>query len=98
MGSIRTASASGAGTLGNKLQPKSNVPVPIYEATAEFISGTEAAPLSVIAVARRDEVAKENMLKAGPWTTVTNHSKVSVAHRYPTITSKLFFFFCCQCK
>ncbi|KAK9718132.1 Mad3/BUB1 homology region 1 [Popillia japonica] len=85
VGSIRTPSSSSAGTLSSKQQPKSNVPVVVYESNADCIQGAEVAPMSVMSIARRDEGSKENLLKSGPWTTVAN-CKAPVTHRFPPIT------------
>lgn len=86
---IRTPSSSVAGSLGTKpVQSKSNAGIPVvYEDITESISGAEAAPLSIITIAKRDHIAKENVLKPGPWTTVQNN-KVPVMHRYPAFTGR----------
>lgn len=50
---------------------RSNAAVFVYEDKSEgAVAGAEAAPLSIITVARRQEAPKENTLKPGPWTTV----------------------------
>lgn len=72
-GSVSLPSNSGTGSskAGNNAQ------VFIYEDRgSESLAGAEAAPLSIFAAVKRQEVPKENTLKPGPWTTVPVKKRV----------------------
>lgn len=92
VGSVRVPSSNGLVTLPSQgATSRSNAAVFVYEdkgegAVAGAVAGAEAAPLSIITVARRQEAPKENTLKPGPWTTVPVKKRVIGARTTPGFT------------
>ncbi|KAJ8954375.1 hypothetical protein NQ318_011048 [Aromia moschata] len=77
VGSVRVPSSNGVVTVpASNASIRSNAMVFVYEDRGGEVAGAEAAPLSIITAARRQEAPKENALKPGPWTTVPVKTRV----------------------
>ncbi|CAH0557013.1 unnamed protein product [Brassicogethes aeneus] len=84
VGSVRVPTGAGAGVLpsgGPAQKPRPNAGVQVYEEQRDgAYGGPEAAPQSILSVARRQDAPKENTMKPGPWNTASARKKVAV-HR-----------------
>nr|XP_023012037.1 mitotic checkpoint serine/threonine-protein kinase BUB1 beta [Leptinotarsa decemlineata] len=77
--SIRVPSSNGVVTVpSHPSVSRPNATVHIYTDKNVDMSGpsTEAAPISIVTAAKRQDVRKENTLKPGPWTTVPVKKRV----------------------
>lgn len=88
VGPVRVPSSNGIVTLpSGSVTARSNTTVFVYEDKGEVAgAGAEAAPLSIITAARRQEAPKENTLKPGPWTTVPVKKRVIGSKTTPGFT------------
>ncbi|KAF5288973.1 hypothetical protein FQA39_LY03852 [Lamprigera yunnana] len=82
-GSERIVSNSGPGVLPSTSScSRSNVIFSVYEQKEDLMKGAEAAPNSILSVAKRETVSKENTTKPGIWI-VAPHLKNVAVHTEP---------------
>ncbi|KAJ8920747.1 hypothetical protein NQ315_004887, partial [Exocentrus adspersus] len=86
--SVRVPSSNGIVTVPSEgATVRSNAEIFVYEDKGNVSTiGAEAAPLSLITVAKRQEAPKENTLKPGPWTTVPVKKRVIGSKSTPGFT------------
>lgn len=88
MGSVRIPSSSGAPVLAvNAPASRSNTVVPVFEDNRENLHDVAIGPVSILTAVKRQDVAKENALKPGAWTTVPVKKHCNT-NKTPSFTGK----------